>query len=182
VHWFRLWRDSRIEMSSPLPVQDAELRLAKGLTRWRGLFGMGSWPEGSGSRVVVGSVSHGRVRLTAMRPGVRNSWRPVLRGELTAAPDGCRLVARLGWHPAVRVFGIVWLGFVAFLLVIGAGNAVTAGASGHGTQAARDLTFVAIAVGFVAFDVGLSTIASRWARKDGEFLLSWLNQTLQSRT
>jgi hypothetical protein len=44
--------------------------------------------------------------------GYRNSFRPEIRGEISAAPDGSRIAITMSLHPVVLVFMIVWLGGV----------------------------------------------------------------------
>lgn len=176
--WLRLWRDERIEISSSLPVLTAVERLADGVTSSRGLIVHGM-EMGWGSRIVVGEVSQRQLRLTAMRLGGRNSFRPVLRGELTAAPDGCVLTGTFGWHPVVRVFNLLWLTGVGVFFLTGVVGSVGLAASGQGTSALGMLAFAAVAVGFAAFFVGLLTFGGWLGRKHEEFLRDWLSVRLQ---
>jgi hypothetical protein len=48
-----------------------------------------------------------------MRLAVRNSFRPVLRGELILESDGRVLTGSIRWHPVVQVFSFLWLTGVA---------------------------------------------------------------------
>lgn len=178
--WLRLWRDERIQMQSSLPVLTALEQLADGVTSSRELFVHGM-EMGWGPRIVVGEVSQRRLSLTAMSPWVRNSFRPVMRGELTPASDGCVLTGTIGWHPVVRVFSFVWLAGVAGFFLMGVVGAVGLAAAGQGTSALGMLAFAAVAVGFAAFFMGLLALGGRLGRKDEEFLRDWLSERLQPR-
>ena len=175
--WFRLWRAERIQMTSSLPVHAAMERLADGVTSSWGTVMHGE--EGWGSRIVVGEVSQRRLRLTAKRPGVRNSFRPVLRGELSPASEGCVLIGTIGWHPVVRVFSFLWLSGVAAFFLTGVVGSVGMAVSGQGRSALGMLVFAGVAVGFAAFFAGLLAFGGWLGRKDEEFLLDWLSGRLQ---
>jgi len=178
--WLRLWRDERIQLPSSLPVLSALHQLADGVTSPQELFVHGMEP-GWGSRIVVGTVSQRRLRLKAMSPWVRNSFRPVLRGELTPASDGCVLTGTIGWHPAVRVFIFVWLTGVAVFFLTGVVGAAGFAAAGQGSSALGMLAFAAVAVGFAAFFMCLLALGGRLGPKDEEFLRDWLSESLQPR-
>ena len=177
--WFRLWRAEPIQMASSWPVHAAVEQLADGVTSSWGTVMHGE--TGWGSRIVVGKVSQRRLRLTAMRLGVRNSFRPVLRGELTPASDGCVLTGTIGWHPVVRVFSFLWLTVVAVFFLTGVVGSVGLAVSGQGRSALGMLVFAAAAVGFGAFFAGLLAFGGRLGRKDEEFLRDWLSGRLQPR-
>jgi hypothetical protein len=175
--WLRLWQDERIEMLSSLSVPAVVEQLAD-VTSSRGLVLRGM-ETGWGSRIVVGEVSRGRLRLRAMRPGVRNSFRPVLRGELTPTSDGCVLIATIGWHPAVRVFNILWISTWAVFILTGVAGCVGLAASGDEANAMGMLAFAGVTLVFGAVFAGLLAFGGWLGRKDEEFLRSWLNVRLQ---
>jgi hypothetical protein len=176
----RLWRDERIQMPSSLPVLTALEQLADGVTSSQKLFVHGV-EMGWGSQIVVGKVSQRRLRLTALSPWVRNSFRPVLRGELTPASDGCVLTGTIGWHPAVRVFNVVWLTGVAIFLLTGVVGAVGLAAAGQGTRALGLLAMAVVAVGFAALFIALLALGGWLGRKDEKFLRDWLSERLEPR-
>jgi len=62
--------------------------------------------DGSGYR-------RSRLPFGGMRLAVRNSFRPVLRGELILESDGRVLTGSIRWHPVVQVFSFLWLTGVA---------------------------------------------------------------------
>jgi hypothetical protein len=132
-----------------------------------------------GSRIIIGKVSRRRVRLAAIRPGVRNSWRPILRGKLTADDGGCRLVGGIGWHPLVRAFTAVCLGLLATFFGRGLASALSSRSSGDTTGELHALAFLAISLAFGVFFVVLASVASRWGRKDEEYLREWLVHKLE---
>jgi hypothetical protein len=167
-------------MPSSLPALTALEQLADGVTSSQELYVHGM-EMGWGSRIVVGTVSQRRLRLTAMSPRVRNSFRPVLRAELTPASDGCVLTGTIGWHAVVRVFNFVWLSGVALFFLTGVVGAVGLAAAGQGASALGMLAFAALALGFAAFFMGLLALGGRSGRKDEEFLRDWLSERLQPR-
>jgi hypothetical protein len=178
--WLRLWRDERIEMLSSLPVPTAVEQLAD-VTSWRGQL-MRGMEIGWGSRIVVGEVSQRRLRLTAMRLGVRNSFSPVLRGELIPTSDGCVLIGTIGWHPAVRVFTFLWVSMWAAFFLTGVVGSVGLAALGDEANALGMLAFAGVDVGLGAFFVGLLAFGGWMGRKDEEFLREWLSVRLQPRS
>jgi len=110
-----------------------------------------------------------------------NSFRPVLRGKLTSASDGCVLIGTIGWDPVVRVLiylmASVWA--VIFLtVVVGSVGLVVLG---EGTSARGMLPFAGTGVGLAAFFVGLLAFGGWLGRKDEEFLRHWLSVRLQPR-
>jgi hypothetical protein len=124
-----------------------------------------------GSPIIVGKVSQRRLRVRARRwHRARNSWRPMLRGRLTVASEGCVLVGKIGWHPMTRLVTFAWLGGLAFLPVL-ATSSQTAGAL-------NPLAFRALILGMLAFVIILSTLGSWMGRKDEEALLCWLSERL----
>jgi hypothetical protein len=117
-----------------------------------------------------------------MRPGIRNSWRPVLRGELVAEDDGCRLVGKLGVHPAVRAFCAVWLTLVLSFCAIGLAIALSSAVAGRFRSALGGLAFSGAALLMLGFFVGLTTFSGRWGHNDEAYLQGWLRENLQSST
>lgn len=177
--WLSSWRDQCFVVSSPLTVDDARRRLRDGLTTRGPAFavGLASITE---SRVVRGQVRQESVRLVAMRPGVRNSWRPVLRGRLQATDIGCQLACRLGWDPFVRVFTACWLGAVLLGFVHGVVTTVGRAWTGDFATLRDSATLIGGTLGSALFIVGLTTLARRLSRGDVAHLRTWLAERLQS--
>jgi hypothetical protein len=167
-------------MPSSLPVLTAVEQLADGLTSSRGLIVYGM-AMGWGSRIVVGEVSQRHLRLRAMRLGVRNSFIPVLRGELTSASDGCLLIGTIGWDPAVRVVIYLMVSVWAVFFLTGVVGSVGLAALGEAASARGMLPFAAGTVGLAVFFVGLLAVGGWLGRRDEEFLRDWLSVRLQPR-
>jgi hypothetical protein len=170
--WWRAWRYDRIVLESTLTVDVVRDRLNMGLTSpWSAAFNLG----GNGGYRVIGHAGRSRVTASAGPAGIRNSWRPMLRGHLEPAGRGSRLRGKIGWHPFIWVFSAIWLGAMsgAFLVIFPViGVAVLAG------DPARDLLIGLAPLGFVAFFVGLTTWGERMGRRDEAYLRSWLADRL----
>lgn len=108
-------RIDHLVWESPLPVETA-LRNLRGV-------GLGS--------VLSSGPLRGRCsvrRVTARRRSrFNNSWRPLLRGELTASGTGSELSALLGPPTSVTVFMMLWLVLSTIGAIIGAVTAVSGG-------------------------------------------------------
>ena len=166
----RAWRSEPLVLESPLPLPVVRQRLIDGSTSYlRASFTYG----GFGGFRVVGRVGNRAISLQAARIGVRNSWRPVLRGRLEAAGAGTRLVGKLGWHPAVKAFSAVWVGIAFGIFVVSTGFAAAAANP-------RALLFSLVPLGFVAFFVGLTALCIRLSRGEETYLRSWLIERLQT--
>jgi hypothetical protein len=174
--WLRLWRVERVEVVSPLSTDAVEARLAAGLTSRRQLL-MGPLGNATG-RVVSGRVSRQRIRLTARRWSMRNSWSPVFRGQLVPAGAGCRLVGTLGWHRFTRVFTALWLGLVGLFLVGGGLGFVVLVAAGH--FVGSDVLLVLVPAGMFCFGAALVAAGGSAGWRDGAFLRGWLAEQLQT--
>lgn len=169
--WFDAWRDERIELESPLPEHVARERMrAASVSYLRAGFSFG----GLGGYRVVGRVGEHWVRLSAGRVGIRNSWSPIFRGRLDPSLTGCRLAGKIGWHPLVKLFSVVWLGGVsAFFLVF-------LGALIAGQVTGLDVLAGLLPLGFIAFYVGLSSWGIGIGRRDAAYLRRWLNDQVQT--
>ena len=173
--WLAEWRNEPMVMVSPLSVDAVRERLAAASTSYlRAVFMFGGW----GGYRVVGRVSARRVVLEAAKVGVRNSWRPVLRGHLEPAGTGSRLVGTLGWHPVVKAFTVVWFGaancvFLGFVVRVVA-------LAWNGDATGDDVLLCLVPLAFIVFFVGLNAWAIRAGRGEAKYLRSWLVERLQS--
>lgn len=177
--WLRLWRDEPVVVDSPLSREAAVSALAGGITGFGSMFAR-SWSFGFGPRVVRGRVTTEHVRLAAMKPGFRNSWRPVFRGRWETRGTTTQLVGKIGWHPAVKIFSAVWLGGVACFLVTGLIGGLDLLAQGRPADAGGWFAFSAATIAFVAFFAGPTWFAGRSGKKDEEYLRQWLQDRLQT--
>lgn len=163
VEWSGGWRDEQFIITSPMSVEQALRRLNERLDV-RQKRTLGDW---SRSDIQVRGRVDSRSReivLRASRAGQRNSFRPVLRGQLRPAGAGCQLRCRLGWHPFVRVFSLVWLGGVLLLLLAGL------------VEAAYPLALASVL--FLLFFVGLVAVAGMAARGEVDYLNTWLRESV----
>ena len=167
----RAWRSEPVALESPLPLPVVRQRLKDGSVSYlRAGFAYG----GLGGYRVVGRVCDRTVSLQAARVGIRNSWRPVMRGRLEPAGTGTRLVGKLGWHPAVRVFSGVWVGMAFGIFLVATGFAVAA------PWDPKAFLVSLVPLGFVAFFVGLTALCIRLSRGEVAYLRSWLADRLQT--
>jgi hypothetical protein len=165
----------RLELHSPLRVEVAEERLAAGVTSQRQRI---PGRPAHGAVDILGRVRRRRVSLCALPPQFRmNSFTPYVRGRLEPdVPGGCRLVAKVGWHPAVRGILVYWFLFVACYV---GGTATGVGfslAQGSGPGPAFPLLCVGLvmAVGGVA----MTGYLGRRGWQDEKHLREWLRTTL----
>lgn len=173
--WLRGWRSEPLVLVSPLPVETVRTRLAEGSTTYsRAFFGLG----GGGGYVVLGHVGTHRVSLEAARVGLRNSWRPTMRGRLEPDGTGSRLVGHLGWAPFIKALSTVWLTGVGFFLLVSVSRAVDLTWSGDVTGEAFLICLAPL--GMLLFFVGLTTWGTRVGLRDETYLRSWLAKRLQT--
>lgn len=124
--------------------------------------------------MVLGRVAPDGVRLMAPRPGVRNSWSPVLRGRIVPDGTGSRLVATIGWHPFTRA--VTFLGLLALPAV---GVLIAAQALQPGGAGAREaLTYLAAGLAGTCGWGVLPAVASWLGVADGVYLRSWVAAAL----
>ncbi len=168
---FSGWRPERVEVVSPLPAAEAVRCLSLGVASWRdGVFGTGPGQP----RLVVGQVTSHSLMLSAPRPGVRNAWSPVLRGQLVSDGTGSRFVGTIGWHPLVRALTAVAL-VVSVAMVAVIEVQVVRPDVGH-----HPSTGAAVGVlGLAAFWLALPALASRLGVADGEYLRRWVAAVLE---
>jgi hypothetical protein len=174
--WLRPWRTDPVDLTSPMALDDAEAALATALetpaTAARA-------DPITTPRVVVGWVRHRRIRAWATPPGIGYSWNSMLRARLESAPEGSRLIGRLGCSPTERVFSAVLMACAVALSVSGLVLLTRSEAHGHGTGGYLPLYLGPVA--FMAFFVGLIGVQGSAGRKNAQFLLGWLARTLRTR-
>jgi hypothetical protein len=163
-----------MELSSPLPVAEAEARLAASITP--GLRRL-RWTANVDVRVVSGTVANGRVRLVGREIGRdRGATRSMLRAELVPDGRGSRLVGRFGVQPQLRALAAVMLTFCTVFVDIAVVGQVRAVATGTWTPGL--LTFLA---GPLVFAAAVSLMVGGQdavGRADDEFLLDRVGEAL----
>lgn len=177
--WIRGLRSVPVEVASPMPVEAASCALANEVTSYGSamLSGLGL---GLGPRIVIGKVEGDYVRLQALRPGIRNSWRPILIGRLVPAPQGSQLVGQLGMSSFVKTFSALWLGFVAMFFAGGLLGIVVELLRGDPSKTIPFLAVAGIALGFTAFFIGLTALGSKMGDNDVAFLRQWVAEYLRT--
>jgi hypothetical protein len=167
-----------LELPSPLQVDVAEERLAAGLTLPRQRI---PGRAAHGAVDILGRVHRRRVSVCALPSQVRmNSFSPYVRGRLEPVlPRGSRLVATIGWHPAVRVLTVFWSTFVACYV---GGTATGVGVSlARGTGLGPAFPLLCAGLVMAAFGVGVTGYLGRRGWRDEKHLREWLRATLEAR-
>ena len=174
--WLSGWRGVPIDLSSPLPLDVARSRLrAEVQSRWS--------PGGFDGRRVVGRLrDDDTMRLEARAPMIRNSWRPVARCDLGPAGAGCRVTGTLRAPAAVLAFSAVWLTLACLAGLLGLLSLLAALATGHWHEAGGPAVVAAAAAGFVLAGSALIGVGFAFGRRDGDFLLTWLAELLDTAT
>jgi hypothetical protein len=174
--WLRLWHVDRVELTSPLSLAEVQAVLSASVETRR----YAAWraAPSAGSHVLVGRLNDRRVRLSANPPGTTNGWNAVLRGELVPLANGCRLSARLGWLPKVRVFTAVWLSAALSFSLLGV--VLLAVSLAHGDGAGGYLPMCLVPVASVAFGVGMVGVLGARGRDNARVLRDWLQLTLRA--
>jgi hypothetical protein len=130
------------------------------------------------SGAVVGSIGETSFRLRK-RIYYRNSFQYSLSGKLIDHNGQTRLRCRIGLHPLVRAFLVVWFGGV----LIGCG-AITARLAGVLARGASPVNrWPGAAVPFLMLVGGLALVMSgRYlARDEPDFLIDFLRKNLETR-
>jgi hypothetical protein len=177
--WASQYRPVPVEMASPLPVAVAYQALETSATDFSGAV-VAAFDFRARSRIVVGRVNGEYVRLEAMRPGMRNSWRPVLTGRVVPMPYGSRLVGQLGVSPAVQAFSAVLLGLAALVF---AGSLIGSAAQWISGDPATAHRFLEVAGGALLSGVlliGMTAAGTKLGGEDEAFLRQWLAECLHA--
>jgi hypothetical protein len=127
---------------------------------------------------VVGSVSETSFRLRK-RIYYRNSFQYSLSGKLIDDNGQTRLHCRIGLHPFVRAFLVVWFGGV----LIGCVAVTIQMANGlmHGSLPTNGWPGAAIPFLMLAGGFALVTAGKYFARDESAFLLDFLHRSLDAR-
>lgn len=99
-----LFRGRRVVFDSPHGVTEAQARLAREVAapEW-------TMRRDQRTQLFVGTVSDGRFEVVRLVRG-RNSFRPMLEGQLSSSPGGSRIEVRMRMSPAVLVLLAILLG------------------------------------------------------------------------
>ena len=158
-----LFRGRRLEFASALSAEELTGRLAREVTSaaWR--------VTETRTQTFEGTVADGRFRMLRLVHG-RNSFRPIIEGQLVPLPVGTRVDVRLRLHPVVVIL-------CAIMLTIGAALTWIIASDPEARDAVPPPT-VALVAGFVcAVFIGASVVEARKATR----LLSHLFAATPSR-
>jgi hypothetical protein len=172
------WRAAPIDLRSTLPVDAAVARLHDGAESvWRSSFTLS---VDVGRRRVYGRVADHYFRLWAAEGFSRNSWRPVARGELEPDGPGCRLLGQLRVGIPVLLLSTVWLALAALGSLVALLATVATLVTGDFTDARPAAITAGVACAVLLIGGLLTGAGLESGREDGEFLLDWLAERLET--
>ena len=148
-----LFRGRRVVFDSPYGATEAQARLARevAVPEW-------TMRRDQRTQLFVGTVTDGRFEVVRLVRG-RNSFRPMLAGQLSPSAGGSRIEVRLRMAPAVLVL-------LVFLLCVGGLVAFVAASDLLARNEAVTAALVILAVPALAFAVlGLAASEARRATR-----------------
>ena len=151
-----------IDLISPLPREECVQRLR---------MNTGSAWDGA---TVIGSVGENSFRLRK-KIFYRNSFQASLSGKFVDDQQGTRLHCRVGLHPFVTAFLIVWIGGVLIGCVAMIASLVS------GAIPANRWPQAAIPFLMLAGGVALLKVGQFLSRDEADFLVDFLRRTLDAR-
>jgi hypothetical protein len=162
VNLIGLWRRQSVAWASPLTPDSAATRLREGLTqRRRGHELVGLALRGDTDVAFAGQVAGRRFEVYPFRPGMRNSFRPTLRGELVPVEGGgCSVVGQFAYPLFTRVFVALWTAVTVTAIVAALIAAAAVAVNGDVGDAAPLLGVAGFAAGMLAFGALLFAVGS----------------------
>jgi len=155
-------RKPDVEFFTRLPVEDCQQRLSMALDRWRWFANFR--PD----KPVIGKVSGRRFQMHK-RIYYRNSFMPILHGELIPTSQGTFVRASFRFHILTTMFMVAWFGGTVFLLLRSVGPVL------FGTESWLALV---IPVGFLTFGMLLVWIGSLLEKPSKAFVIAYLRRIL----
>jgi hypothetical protein len=153
------------DLTSPLSREECVQRLrSKADPAWSG--------------AVIGSVGETSFRLRK-RIYYRNSFQYSLSGKLIDDNGQTRLHCRIGPHPLVLAFLVIWFGGV--LVACGAVSVWIAGAFAHRAHPSNLWPGAAIPFLMLAGGVALVMLGRYFARDEPDYLIDFLRKSLDAR-
>ncbi|MCS6627851.1 hypothetical protein N0B44_33615 [Roseibacterium beibuensis] len=158
-----LWRERRVTLQSPRSPDQCVAALKHDLA---------GWPFG-GTESVRGRVGRKKAVL-ARRIPYGNSFRDLVTVRISPlAGQGARLDCVTAASPFVRVFMVIWFGFLGLWWVAVLAIAIT--------QLSLTAVFMALfPIPMLAFGVGLTASCRGLSAKDGEVVLAYLRKRLEA--
>lgn len=130
------------------------------------------WWAFSGARPFVASVSNDGFSLR-VRQWYRNSFQTHLRARFHDEVNGTRMSCRVGMHPFVVGFMVVWFGLVATIAV----GVITTFTASEGLGILPGVFFTAL---MGVFGVGLVWIGRWLAREETPRMLAFLSEVIDA--
>jgi len=124
-------------------------------TRFKSAFRMGPRPT---DKPFIGRIDGSSFRLLR-RIYHRNSFRPQIRGSVSAAPDGCDVELTMSISPVVAVFLLVWFGMVGGFASIALRELIPSAGAWH------VLIMLAAGIGILGIGFALFFFEARKARR-----------------
>jgi len=134
----------------------------------------------SGMRPVMGKVGETSFILR-QRTGYRNSFATTLRGTFVEEGRRTRLHCRLGVHPFVRVFMLLWLAGVAAGACVLGFRVVAPLVNGAPSRAALSIANILAPLLMLGFGIALAKVGRHAARDQQEYLIDFLARRLDAR-
>ena len=172
---FNVGRPQEVALSSDMSALELIANLSDRAAT-RGQLVRQSFSFGLAPRIVVGHVSQHQVTLMALRPGVRNAWRPKFRGRVVPTDSGSVLSGLIGWSRMVFGFSLAWMSFIGILALIGLITALTGVFTAHSSWALHGAAFFGGCLGIFGLGFLLFLVAGAAGRRDEEYLREWLTQ------
>jgi hypothetical protein len=159
------------DLISPLPRLECVRRLREMTDRVWKVFG---------GKPVIGYVGESSLRLSKRIMG-GNSFQDCLHATLVEEPDQTRLRCRVGMHPLVSAFIVVWFGGV--LLMGGAMSAeiIADWLAAHDPIPPGRWLGIAVPLLMLGMGVAVVKIGKHLARDERVFLLDFLRRTIDAR-
>jgi hypothetical protein len=158
-----------IVLTSPLPI-------AVCVDRLRGAMadGVGSFPAAP----VRGAVDENWLQLVkVLQKGSQNSFQTYLRATLRGESSTTRLACRIGPHPLVIVFTLIWLAFALAIAIVSTLLGLKSQVTGGAIQFGLVIPFLMIPMGIAILGFGRFM-----ARNERQFLLDFLRDTIEARS
>jgi len=160
-----------VDLVSPLQHDECVRRLRDHVDAGFGISGM---------RPVMGNVGDASFMLR-QRTGYRNSFSTILRGAFIEEGRRTRLHCRLGVHPLVRVFFLLWLAGVAVGVCVLGFPVIWSLINGTSTRATMSIGNILAPVLMFCFGIALTKIGRHAARDQQEYLIDFLTRRLDAR-
>ena len=177
---FDLWRRQPFQCVSSLDPETAARRLGEALTpRHRGEEFLALALRGETAFVLAGRVTGPSFEIYAFQPGMRNSFRATLRGQLV--PDsggGCTASGLFAYPLFTRVFMVIWGSVLLAVFGVGLTSAVVFAVRGDTADVTPALVLAAFGAGMLAFGALVASVGMGAGREGQISVRDWLSGAL----